>query len=480
MEEDLLKLDALFDSIIEEIIHPELAGTFKNPFIGAKQNKIAELAEAVTVILVTISDDSMSAYASVMSNGTSHKPFKADDILRVASTNGVFYGIDEDAVRKMAEEQTINTDVLIASGMPPVDGTDGRLELKFDVSEENEIPDIAAETEICHVIAPHVGRDGKDVRGRMMPAAVGKSVDLALGDGLYKKGSRVYAKTAGTLAVRNGKYCIVDEMVIHGNVDQTSGIVGYGGTIIVNGNVSGKAVIRAGKSVVVNGIVANSVIEAEQDITIQGRALESAISARDGDVFGEEFNDCTVVTGGGLKATAILNSIVKCVKWIDCTTDMGRITGGEVYCTGSINCLTVGAREHTETHITLGDHTEFLIEEKHLTEKVKKLDSEIARINDEVNQIREKEKEGTATLEDKSFLEAANRIRTQKSAEKAPIIEQIKYAQGIIENSKKASLFAKSMIYGGAILKVCGFTQILNSDRPHATVRSNGSSLVIT
>ena len=151
-----------------------------------------------------------------------------------------------------------------------------------------------------------------------------------------------------------------------------------------------------------------------------------------------------------------------------------------MYCTGSINCLTVGAREHTETHITLGDHTEFLIEEKHLTEKVKKLDSEIARINDEVNQIREKEKEGTATLEDKSFLEAANRIRTQKSAEKAPIIEQTKYAQGIIENSKKASLFAKSMIYGGAILKVCGFTQILNSDRPHATVRSNGSSLVIT
>ncbi len=480
MEEDLLKLDALFDSIIEEIIHPELAGTFKNPFVGAKQNKIAELTEAVTVIMVTISEDSMSAYANVMSNGASHKPFKADDILRVASANGVFYGIDEDAIRKMAEDQTVNTDVLIASGMPPVNGTDGRLELKFDVSEEKDVPNIAPDTEICHIVAPHAGRDGKDVRGRMMPAAAGKSVEMVLGDGLYKKGSRVYAKCQGTLAIRNGKYCIVDEMIIHGNIDQTSGIVGYGGSIIVNGNVTGKAVIRAGRSVVVNGIVTNSVIEAEQDITIQGRALESAISARCGDVYGEEFNDCTVVSGGGLKASAILNSIVKCVTWIECTTDLGRITGGEVYCAGSINCLTVGAREHTETHITLGDHTEFSLEEKHLAEKVKKLDSEIARINDEVNMIREKEKAGTATLEEKSFLEAAIRIRTQKSAEKAPLIEQIRNAQEIIANSNKAQLFAKTMIYGGAILKVCGFTQILNSDRPHATVRSNGSAIVIT
>ena len=33
MEEDLKKLDDLFDSIIEEIIHPEKAGSFINPFM---------------------------------------------------------------------------------------------------------------------------------------------------------------------------------------------------------------------------------------------------------------------------------------------------------------------------------------------------------------------------------------------------------------------------------------------------------------
>ena len=47
MEEDLLKLDALFDSIIDEITQPELAGTFKNPFLGHKAPEIAELAAKI-------------------------------------------------------------------------------------------------------------------------------------------------------------------------------------------------------------------------------------------------------------------------------------------------------------------------------------------------------------------------------------------------------------------------------------------------
>ena len=135
MEEDLKKLDDLFDSIIDEIIHPEKAGSFKNPFMEQKTNKIAELSEAVTVIMVRISDDSMAAYATVISKNETHKPFRADDILRVASSNGVFYGIDDAAVNEMAEKQIINTEVQIASGNEPVNGSDGRLALKVDIQE---------------------------------------------------------------------------------------------------------------------------------------------------------------------------------------------------------------------------------------------------------------------------------------------------------------------------------------------------------
>lgn len=479
MEEDLKKLDDLFDSIIDEIIHPEKAGTFKNPFIEQKTNKIAELSEAVTVIMVKISDDSMSAYATVISKNEEHKPFRADDIMRVASSNGVFYGIDEAAVNEMAEKQIINTEVLIASGNEPVPGSDGKISLKVDIQEGHELRGITAGAEICHVTAPKAGRDGKDVRGRMLPAAQGKSVDIAVGEGLVKRGSRYYAEYDGTLILREGVYSIVDEMVLDKNVDQSSGIIGYAGTIIINGNVSGKAVVRAGRSVIVHGLVSNSVIEAEKDIHIEGRVNDASISASDGSIYGTELYSSTLVAGGSIKASVIDSCMVKCVTGIECMSGFGRISGGEIYCAGDINCLTVGSREHTETHITLGDSTEFTNEIRTLELQIAKIDSEIAKINDQVNQIREKEKEGSATLEDESFLEAAMRIRAQKAAEKNPISERVKRLSAIIASADKATIRAKTMIYGGCFLKICGFTQIINSDRSHATVYSNGSNVVV-
>ncbi len=479
MEEDLKKLDDLFDSIIDEIIHPEKAGSYKNPFVEKKTNKIAELSEAVTVIMVRISEDSMAAYATVISKNEAHKPFRADDIMRVASSNGVFYGIDEAAVNEMVEKQLINTEVQIAAGNEPVPGNDGRITMKVEIKEGHELRGITAGTEICHVIAPKAGRDGKDVRGRMLPAVAGKAIDINAGEGIVKRGGRYFAEYDGTLILREGVYSIVDEMVLDKNVDQSSGIIGYGGTIIINGNVSGKAVIRAGRSVIVHGNVGNSVIEAEKDIYIDGRVNDASISATDGGIYGTEFFNSTLVAGGSVKASVIEGCMVKCVTGIDCMSGFGRITGGEIYCAGDINCLTAGSREHTETHITLGDSTEFTNEIRALELQVAKIDGEIAAINDQVNQIREREKQGTATLEDESFLEAAMRIRAQKTAEKSPISERVKRLAAIIASADKATIRTKTMMYGGCFLKVCGFTQIINSDRSHATVYSNGSNVIV-
>lgn len=480
MEEDLKKLDALFDSILDEIIHPEKAGAYRNPFIDEKTGTIAELSESVAVVLVTVSDDNMTAVANVMANGITHKPFTADDIKRAATASGVFYGIDEDAINKMVEGQVINTDVTIAWGTAPVPGVDGKLHMKVEVQENGETPNIEKDTEICHIINPKPGRDGKDVCGRMLPATPGASVDLLFGDGLYKKGNRIFAEYSGKLMLRDGKYSIVNEMVLDKNIDQSSGIIGFEGTIIINGNVTGRAVVRAGRSVIIHGTLGSSVIEAVKDVQVDGRVTDSSISADDGDISGGEFYDSTLVAGGKVISAALNDCTVKCVRGVDCMTGYGKISGGEIYCAGDINCITVGSREHTETHLTLGDHTEFTDEIKSLELRIKQLDSEISKINSQVNEIREKEKNGEASLEDESFLEAAVRIRTQKAGEKVPLQEKIKKLSDIIAGANKATLRVKSMIYGGAILKVCGHTQILNSDRSHATVRSNGSNIVIT
>ncbi|MBP5605078.1 MAG: DUF342 domain-containing protein [Ruminiclostridium sp.] len=480
MEDDLIKLDALFDSILEEVSDPSKVGTFKNPFAEEKSNRITELSESIAVIMVRISNDSMSAYVTVMSGDETHKPFTAQDILRAASTSGVFYGIDEAAVKRIADEQIINTDVLIASGMEPVNGTDGRLNFKYNISEGKEIPNIPKDAEICHAAAPHAGRDGKDVRGRMLPAVQGENIELKTGDGIYRKGNRYYAEFGGTLVCRRGEYSIVDEVVYDENIDLSSGIIGYGGTVVINGNVTGKAIIRAGRGVVVRGLVSGSVIEAVKDIRIEGRINDSSLTSSEGSIIGNEFYDSDLAAGSKIDASVLDNCTVKCVDGVVCLTGQGRITGGEINCVGDVNCFVIGSKERMETRLSLGDCSEFVKELEKLRAKINLLNEEIVKITNQVNAIREKEQAGTVTLEEKSFLEAALRIRSQKVAEKVPITERIKRLEEIIAASEKATIRAKNMLYGGAVLQICGFTQILNSDKARATVYSNGANIVVT
>ena len=479
MEEDLVKLDALFDSIIDEIVDPEKAGTFVNPFAKQEVGDIEGLSKAVAVVCVRVSADGMTAFANVISKNENHKPFTVNDVTRAASSAGIFYGIDDEAIKDMTERQIINTDVVIASGIKPADGTDGRLKLKFDVSEQKKVPNIEPGAEICHLAAPKPGRDGKDVYGHVVPAQQGRTVDFVTGDGIEKKGSRYYAEYGGTLVCRGGVYSIVDEKVIDKNIDQADGVVAYSGTIIINGNVSSKGVVKAGRSVIVHGTVSNCVIEAGKSISTEGRVTNASLSAKTGNITGVDFEETTLVAGGGITASVINGCTVKAVTGIDCTEGFGRISGGEIFSTGDINCIVVGTREHAETHIIMGETEEFTQELKTLEKRIAKLDSEIEKINDQVNRIREKGKSGTATLEDEGFLDAALRVRAQKTAEKTPVLERVEKLNTVIAFAKKATLRAKTVIYGGTYLKICGFSQIINSDRAHASAYSNGTNIVI-
>lgn len=479
MEEDLKKLDELFDSIIEEILHPEKAGTFVNPFIAEKVEAIAGLAESLCLVTVKVAPDNMSAVCTVSAQDENHKPFTADEIKRAASAAGVFCGIDEEIIADMAEKQTVNTPVKIAEGTPAVHGSDGKLKFKLQPGDEKNVVSVEKDTEVCHITMPTPGRDGMDVRGHVLPAGSGETADMELGEGLYKRGNRVYAECEGNFLIRGGKYCVVNEKIINKDIDQSSGIIGFAGTIIINGNVGGRSVIRAGGSVIVHGMVSAAVIEAEKSIIIDGKTSESSLSAADGILKGKEFTDCTLVSGGSIEADVIHGSMVKSIYSIDCMTGMGRISGGEIYCAGNINCVLVGNREHAETRIIMGNHEEFTNDITDLRKQVDRLDGEVAQITAQVNEIHEREKEGTASLEDKSFLDAALRIRTQKMNEKIPLNERIAKLTEIVRIAEKATLNAKTMIYGGTVLNIGGFTQIINADRAHTVAKSNGSAIVM-
>ena len=156
MEEDLKKLDALFDSILEEIIHPEKAGTFRNPFIEERGRRIEGLAESMIMITVKLTPDNMSAVCTVSAGSEKHKAFTVDDIKREATAAGVFYGINDDAINAMVSAQVVNMAIVIASGLPPINGIDGSLRMKVAITDDNGTS-VDKDTEVCHIMMPKPG-----------------------------------------------------------------------------------------------------------------------------------------------------------------------------------------------------------------------------------------------------------------------------------------------------------------------------------
>jgi uncharacterized protein (DUF342 family) len=413
-----------------------------------------------------------------MTGSEDHKPFTADDIMREASTAGVFCGIDEAAVRRIAAEDIVNTPVVIATGTPPVKGTDGTVKMKVQTSGEDGT-NVEKDTELCHLAVPKPGRDGMDVRGRVLPAEPGKEAVFDFGEGIYKRGNHFYSDCLGRFVLRDGKYCVINEKVFDRNIEHSMGVVEFEGSIVINGNVNARSVIRAGGSITVHGKVYAAVLEAGRNVTIDGKTEDTSVSAASGTLTGKEFYTSTLVAGEKIIADIIECCTAKSVYGIDCLTGAGRITGGEVVCAGSINCVLVGNRDRLETHIIMGNHDEYSREAEILENGLKRIDKELSKIMHQVSEIREREKEGTATLEDESFLEAALRIRTQKVADKGPLVEQLKKMKDIITAAGAATLRAKTMVYGGTILDIGGFTQIIHNDMPHPTIKSNGSAIVI-
>lgn len=478
MEKSLSELDKLFDSILEEIEHPEKAGSFKNPF--AEKTDGIGLTGAVSVIFVRVSRDRMRASVRIVSHTPKHKPFNAADIIKAAEEKGVVYGLDRAAIDKVVGEQLINKEVVIAKGRLPVKGTDGRIEHLFDFDGFEEI-NVNTGDEICRIIPPEKGMSGMDVLGGEIPTEDGKPVSIENGEYTVfsEDGRSLIASEPGRLIYKSGVYSIINELVIKESVTASTGILSFTGSIVIKGDVGSKAIIKAGKSVTIKGSVDGAVIESGGDVTIEKNTYETVITAEYGSIIGNDFNASVLTAGKSITASSIVNCKTKAVERIDCTLGQGNICGGIVYCLGEVFCETMGSRMREMTQVILGDSSEFISERQDILrslalidEEIEKLDEKIAGLNgDNSNEL---------SLTDRNLLKAAVKVKAEREEDRIPLSERLNEVEDIIRISAKASLETKTMLYAGVLLAIGVRKLNVAADKPRAYVFANNKGIVIT
>ena len=197
--------------------------------------------------------------------------------------------IDSDAIEEMVNTLNSGNDVdscLVATGVSPVDGEDGRIEFlvkKFDaaadvrMSDEDDLrslhlfDNVEAGMSVARLYPGRNGKEGVDVLGRPIKPRKGQDARVKLDKSLSIEKKEVdddfdtiTANISGYLTEENGKLCINNELLVSGDVDFKTGNIDFVGRVRVVGNVMKNFVVKGAEGVYVKGDVQEGFLDSSK------------------------------------------------------------------------------------------------------------------------------------------------------------------------------------------------------------------------
>lgn len=216
-------------------------------------------------------------------------PFQLAEIMQELAGKNISYGIKHSEIQAILSKPEDGF-YLIAEGEPPGDTIDERVELNFATGPEEqklvtesdkvnfrdkyEIPSVDPGA-LLAVKHPGVqGNPGMRVTGEIIPPAKPQVFELTGGKGveLLPDNTKAFARIGGRPVVKKlgNRYVIDVEPVLHkkGDVDISSGNIRFKGDIVIHGNVSEGMTIQASGKINIKGMVFESRIATQSDITV--------------------------------------------------------------------------------------------------------------------------------------------------------------------------------------------------------------------
>jgi uncharacterized protein (DUF342 family) len=316
--------------------------------------------------LVNIDNSEMKATVTLTRAGTGGCHLSEDRINTILSSNGVRFGIMDDAVEALADEPVYGEAVLCAQGENPQNGKDAYIQYDFetdnkkryrqaengqvDFRETNLIQNAVQGQPLARKIAAEHGQSGTTVTGKVTEAKDGKDCSMPVGKNVHLSddGSSIIADLDGQVVMAAGKINIETVMNVSGNVDMNTGNIIFLGTVNISGNVEDGFSVKAEGNIEINGNVGQAQLEAEGDVILhQGASGKGKASIKaGGNVFAKFIESCNVEAGDTvIVSEGIISSNVSATKRIICNGKRARVVGGHLRASEEINAKTIGSPE---------------------------------------------------------------------------------------------------------------------------------------
>lgn len=298
---------------------------------------------------------------------------EAKQILDLLEQYEVTYGICQDAIEAYSKNRHYEEDLICAKGCMPIDGTDGRIEYLFQkklVAKPQELDDGSVDyfdlgliqnvkkgDILCSLIPPEEGVPGIDVYGKAVAYKQGLRPDFPQGRNteVTEDGLSLISSIDGYIDYSNLMVNIIDLYTVKGDVDHAVGNIDFVGTVIINGDVREGFRVKAGKDVIVRGMVEGSVIEAKNDITIsQGmRGMGKGKLIAGGDICGKFFENSGISAKKSITGETFMNCNVKAGDSIIVNGRRASIIGGEYMAGHAIYAKQIGSEAYAATSVTI-------------------------------------------------------------------------------------------------------------------------------
>lgn len=388
---------------------------------------------------------------------------------------GVVQGIDKNMLKSLSGGVLFDTDLIVAVGKETKEGTHGYYEYHFsqDFSRKPTIrPDGSADflsikvIEVVHegdqiaTYHPAVpGTKGYNVRGKELEPRMVRDMPPIGGRGFHRSEDNLsyYADMDGKIILKSNRINISPIYEIDQDADLTIGNIDFKGDVVIHGSVKNGVSIRATGSITVDGLVELCDMWAGKDIFLLSgvKGNERTNIHAEGSITAEFIEYAIVSCKGDLRAGVIFNCLVNCdSKVITTSGKRSAIIGGYVTAVQGISALVVGNKFGTVTRVMVGVDEERVQEMADLTEHIRKLDENIAKIKQGLEDFELMAQKKNVSYKDDPRRLQLLRIKIRDEALAAEAKLQYEELKNLMEQGKNATVRVYDTVHAGVTVRI--------------------------
>jgi len=451
------------------------------------------------IVNVNVTPDKMKAYILIEANASSKFP-TVEELERILNSNGVIFGIKRDILENLAKGRFNNESVCVAEGTQPINGTNGKVDFKFDINKEmhptiledgrvdyrelNIIQNVKKGDILCTLVPPTPGIPGKNVAGEEVPAKDGKPAIMPKGRNVEFTEDKLALRSMidGQIIYENNKVSVYANLEINTDVDNSTGNINFVGNVLVRGNVLSGFTIEADGYVEVWGVVEGATIKSKGNIILRRgmRGNGKGVLISGGDIVAKYIEYSTVEAKNNITADAIMHSNVKCGNKLELSGSNGLLLGGICRVGNEVVAKVIGSHMAVATEVEVGIDPVQKERYRNLKKEVEDMTKDIKKAEQAIAILQKLEKAGMLSPEKREMMARSKRTqdyyanKIQEAREEIEMIEQqlLKDAQGKIH--------VRNFAYPGVKISIGNISMYVRDVFEYCTFYKDGADIKTT